>query len=44
MVKYTRMRNPEIEVLFVSAKTGDGIDELVEWVMKRIREWKEWSL
>lgn len=44
VVEYARMRNPEIEVLFVSAKTGDGIDELVEWVMKRIREWKEWSL
>ena len=40
MVEYARMRNPEIEVLFVSAKTGEGMDELTDWIEKRVKEWK----
>ncbi|MDO5413882.1 MAG: hydrogenase nickel incorporation protein HypB [Bacillota bacterium] len=40
VVEYARMRNPEIEVLFVSAKTGEGMDELTDWIEKRVKEWK----
>ncbi len=35
VVEYARMRNPEIEILFVSAKTGEGIDKLAEWILKQ---------
>ena len=30
VVEYAKMRNPNIEILFVSAKTGEGIPELAE--------------
>ena len=41
VVEYAKMRNPNIEILFVSAKTGEGIPELAEWIMKNIKEWNE---
>lgn len=41
VVQNARMRNPKIEVMFVSAKTGEGMDELAEWIEKRVREWQE---
>ena len=39
VVEYAKMRNPEIEIIFVSAKTGEGIDKLAEWVLKNVNEW-----
>ena len=33
--EYAKRRNPEIEILFVSAKTGDGIDEVAGWIRKK---------
>ena len=41
VVEYAKMRNPNIDVIFVSAKTGEGMDELVEWIADRVEEWKE---
>ena len=35
--EYASMRNPNIEILSVSAKTGDGILELAEWIISRIK-------
>jgi hydrogenase nickel incorporation protein HypB len=40
VVEYARMRNPHIEVIFISAKTGQGIDELAEWLLNRVEKWK----
>lgn len=40
VVEYAKMRNPGIDILFVSAKTGEGMDELAEWIEKQVREWK----
>ena len=39
VVEYAKMRNPEIEILFVSAKTGEGIDKLAAWILNQIKEW-----
>ena len=39
VIEYARMRNPEIEILFVSAKTGEGIPELAEWILKHVNDW-----
>jgi len=39
VVEYARMRNPEITILFVSAKTGEGIAELAEWILAETRQW-----
>ncbi len=40
VVEYAKMRNPEIDIIFVSAKTGEGILELAKWIMNNIKEWK----
>ena len=39
VVEYAKMRNPKIEIIFVSAKTGEGIDKLAEWILKNVNEW-----
>ena len=38
-VEYAKMRNPDIEVIVISAKTGEGIPNLAEWVLKQVKEW-----
>ena len=32
--QYARKRNPDIEILFVSAKTGEGISQAAGWIRK----------
>ena len=39
VVEYARMRNPDMEVLFISAKTGEGIPQLAEWILKQVEDW-----
>lgn len=33
--------NPNIKVIKVSAKTGEGIDEWVEWIRRSVKNWNE---
>ena len=37
LVEHAARRNPDIEILFVSAKTGEGIEELANWIIKRVK-------
>lgn len=37
--KYAKMRNPKIEIIYISAKTGEGIPELANWIIKNVNEW-----
>lgn len=39
VISYAQMRNPNIKILFISAKTGEGIPELAEWILKQVRHW-----
>lgn len=39
LVEYAKRRNPEIDILFVSAKTGEGIPALADWIVKEVNEW-----
>ncbi len=39
VVDYARKRNPDIQVLFVSAKTGQGMDALAQWILEQVRLW-----
>lgn len=39
VVEYAKMRNPEIDIIFVSAKTGEGIDRLANWIIDHVKEW-----
>lgn len=40
-IEYAKIRNPKIEILFVSAKTGEGIDQLADWILNQIKEWNQ---
>jgi len=33
-------RNPNAEVLFVSAKTGEGFDKWCDWIRKNVKAWQ----
>ena len=39
VVEYAKMRNPDIEILFISAKTGEGIQELAQWLLNQTNLW-----
>lgn len=39
VTEYAKMRNPHIEILFVSAKTGDGVDAVSDWIFKNTLLW-----
>ena len=39
--EYAKMRNPEIEILYISAKTGEGIPALADWIIKNVNEWNK---
>jgi len=28
-----------VEILFISAKTGEGVSELADWLIRSVREW-----
>ena len=39
MEDYARARNPEIEIFYISAKTGEGVQELADALVKKVKEW-----
>lgn len=39
--EYVAMRNPRAEVIAISAKTGDGVEKLVDWIRKQVKTFKE---
>ena len=41
VVEYAKMRNPKIDIIFISAKTGEGVAEVAEWILKNTKEWIE---
>ena len=41
VVEYAKMRNPNIDILFISAKTGEGIPALAQWIMDNVNEWNQ---
>lgn len=34
-----KMRNPEIKIIKISAKTGEGVDELCDWIRNEVKDW-----
>ncbi|MBO4469812.1 MAG: hydrogenase nickel incorporation protein HypB [Bacteroidales bacterium] len=38
--EYVKLRNPRAEVIPICAKTGEGIDNVAEWLLKEIKNWK----
>lgn len=41
VVEYAKMRNPKIDIIFISAKTGEGVAELADWILQNTKEWIE---
>lgn len=41
VITYAKKRNPDIEILFISAKTGEGVEKLADWVIKNVKEWSK---
>jgi len=41
VTKYAKMRNPNIDIITISAKTGEGIDALADWIEKEVKDWIE---
>lgn len=39
--KYARLRNPDIEILSICAKTGEGIEKLADWIVEQAKSWRE---
>lgn len=36
---YAKKRNPDIQIFYISAKTGEGVEELANYLLGKIREW-----
>lgn len=36
--EYAKMRNPRIEIISISAKTGEGIAELADWIVTQVKD------
>ena len=41
LMEYARRRNPDIEIIFCSAKTGEGIPQLADWILRETSDWKQ---
>ncbi len=39
VVEYAKRRNPNIEVIFISAKTGEGVDQVADWLLRQVKDW-----
>jgi len=38
--EYIYLRNPKATVIPICAKTGEGVDELAQWLLNEIKNWK----
>ena len=36
-----KRRNPKIEIIPISARTGEGVDDWCDWLRREIKAWKE---
>ncbi len=37
--KYARLRNPDIQIFYICARTGEGVEVLAEEILRRAAEW-----
>lgn len=40
VLRNIRMRNPKAEVIFLSAKTGENMEQWYDWLRRRVAAWK----
>ena len=41
MEGYVRELNPDIKIFYISAKTGEGVAELADWLVDYVKEWNQ---
>lgn len=41
LVEYAHMRNPEIEIFALSAKTGEGMEAWCSWLEEQVKLWQD---
>ena len=41
MTKRVKKLNPNMEIIPISAKTGEGVEVWVEWLRRNVKDWKE---
>ena len=39
--EYAHMRNPNLKIFPISAKTGEGVDAWCGWLRQQVKDWKE---
>ena len=39
VVEYAHMRNPNLKIFPISAKTGEGVDDWCQWLKDQVTEW-----
>ncbi len=39
--EYARMRNPKLKLFLISARTGEGVDALADWLKGEVKGWIE---
>lgn len=39
VVEYAKMRNPNIDIVFVCARSGEGVSAVADWIVKNVEEW-----
>lgn len=39
VVEYAKMRNPDIDVIFVCARIGEGVSAVADWIVKNVKQW-----
>ena len=38
--EYVRRRNPKAEIIPISAKTGEGVEALADWIVREAKSWR----
>lgn len=38
--RYAKMRNPNIDILYISARAGEGIEALADWILREAKAWR----
>jgi hydrogenase nickel incorporation protein HypB len=41
LTEFAHMRHPGLEIFPISAKTGEGVDAVCDWLRKQVAEWKK---
>ena len=41
VVEYAHQRNPKLKIFPISAKTGEGIDPLCDWLREQVQQWQD---